>query len=66
MTLTFTLVLACAAANGCVCVCHEQSPFERQCHERGGQVVTASTSQRCVMDGGSVSAESRTDDDAGG
>lgn len=68
MTLGITIALVSAAVSGCICVCYEQSPFERQCHERGGQVRSTATAQTCVTDAGVV-VESRaadTSDDAGG
>lgn len=67
MTLAFTIALVCAAANGCVCVCHEQSPFERDCRERGGQVRSTAKAQTCVTDAGvTAHVEVLDSDDAGG
>ena len=69
MTLGVTIALvtaACAAAHGCTfCTVYDESRFERDCRERGGQVRTTTARQWCVTDGGTGAALERDDDDGG-
>ena len=69
MTLTVTLALvtaACAAAHGCtICTVYDESRFERDCRERGGQVRTTTARQWCVMDAGQAITAARDAEDGG-